>query len=885
MSDGEVYVTFGADAGALNQAFADIRQNAAELNGQMVEVARVMDNAGNVAEINMGRGLRTLGDNLRNVDTQHLAVIQGIKGVDLSMQQAAATHQRAAETLHYVGDEASRETGIFDNLQESLAKLAAVAGVTLSADALKTWVEDTIKAGDALDQEAARYGVALQDIQQLHGVASIGGASGTDLVESLSKLQTELRKSEDDASKTAAAFKAIGLSFDDMKGKSPLALIEAIAQALSQYSDGANKTAAVQRLLGDAGVDMIRSLDQGRQGFRDIEDAAVRAGNAMSDSTIAALAKTERDLNEMKLAWNSLAFAGIVPAVDVGIQAVTRLVESIRPDQILGALQNIADGFIDFAGKIAEALARAQGAWDAFVANVASMAPGLVAGVKSAANSTLDVLNDVASNGGHKYIDPYLNAAGEKIAEGMQRIGLGTQADVDRWKGVAEGATSAAAAGDSAFGTLDAGAIKTELAVGRVRDATRQAREEFDRLTGAASRPHSDAAMGGAAYNGNSALRPGNPAGPQAGVMPDANAGGGGAARNDALQVARAAYEQEAEAAREAAQEQETALNGLLQRKQITTAQWLAGSLSALDREQDAIQDAADRAIATAGLTATQKIELANREARELAQIANKVALDQNKAAEETKKGWDATFNQINGAFDAQVNGLLRGTQSFGQALKNVLASLTEDVIKFALKWALQHAETVAMNIAGTNAETSAHVAGNLAKTASDGAAAAAGGLAWAGAALKSIAASAAEAFAGVFGFFAPILGPAAAGPAAGAEATVLAAGSAVASADIGMWQVPNDMLTLVHHNELIMPAAQSEAFRNLLSGGATQGAAAAGAAAASGGDTHLHVNVSAVDAAGVRGFFAQHADHIASALHSAARGGSPSALKLMAGR
>ena len=46
----------------------------------------------------------------------------------------------------------------------------------------------------------------------------------------------------------------------------------------------------------------------------------------------------------------------------------------------------------------------------------------------------------------------------------------------------------------------------------------------------------------------------------------------------------------------------------------------------------------------------------------------------------------------------------------------------------------------------------------------------------------------------------------------------------AVASADIGMWSVPEDMLTLVHHNELVMPAAQAGAFRDMLGGDASQG-------------------------------------------------------------
>ena len=42
----------------------------------------------------------------------------------------------------------------------------------------------------------------------------------------------------------------------------------------------------------------------------------------------------------------------------------------------------------------------------------------------------------------------------------------------------------------------------------------------------------------------------------------------------------------------------------------------------------------------------------------------------------------------------------------------------------------------------------------------------------------------------------------------------------AIGSADIGMWDVPRDELTLIHQNELVMPAAQAGAFRGMLSSG-----------------------------------------------------------------
>ena len=123
----------------------------------------------------------------------------------------------------------------------------------------------------------------------------------------------------------------------------------------------------------------------------------------------------------------------------------------------------------------------------------------------------------------------------------------------------------------------------------------------------------------------------------------------------------------------------------------------------------------------------------------------------------------------------------------------------------------------VARHVVGEAMKTSATAAGATARAGAEEAGAAASMGAQGAAMVRSILSSAAETFAGVFGFLSPIMGPLAAGPAAAAQASVAGMAGAVASADIGMWQVPKDMLTLVHHNELIMPAAEAGAFRSLL--------------------------------------------------------------------
>ena len=217
---------------------------------------------------------------------------------------------------------------------------------------------------------------------------------------------------------------------------------------------------------------------------------------------------------------------------------------------------------------------------------------------------------------------------------------------------------------------------------------------------------------------------------------------------------------------------------------------------------------------------------------------------------------------------------MISGHESFRQAMQKAMMSLADKAVdmveKMVVKW-----------IAGELAKTTASTAGDAARTASGAAASAAGSTMAAASMLKSIFGSAGQAFAGVFGFMAPMMGPAAAGPAAAAEATVISVGSGlVAAADIGMWKVPTDQLAMIHHNELIMPAAQAGAFRDMLTGAAT------GTAGGGLGRVHvhpqMHIHVGAMDASGFGGFLRNNQRELMKAMHGAVRQGAHLGLRGM---
>ncbi len=270
-----------------------------------------------------------------------------------------------------------------------------------------------------------------------------------------------------------------------------------------------------------------------------------------------------------------------------------------------------------------------------------------------------------------------------------------------------------------------------------------------------------------------------------------------------------------------------------------------------------------------------QKLALSDQSLAQQQRVDNQIAQlereHQTQLVKLTQDGVDAHTRQyqklgdaVTGAFNSQLSRLLSGTENWSTAFKKILEQLLIDFIEWSER-------TIVQSIAAEAAKTSATTAGVAARTGAEQAGAAASIATQGAAMIRSILGSAAEAFAGVFGFLAPIMGPFAAGPAAAAQATVAGAAGAVASADIGMWSVPGDMLTLVHHNELIMPAAEAGSFRNMLSGNATTSSPNRA--------VHIHpttnFHVSAVDSGSVAQWMKSNSGTMMKAIDEAVRHGA----------
>jgi hypothetical protein len=333
----------------------------------------------------------------------------------------------------------------------------------------------------------------------------------------------------------------------------------------------------------------------------------------------------------------------------------------------------------------------------------------------------------------------------------------------------------------------------------------------------------------------------------------------------DAMRAAKEAIAEEINAVEDGLKKKLAAYAAEARGHQIAQQQKVSLSRSALDEEYAAELALLQREAALGGQKLAQAQQVQDQILDAERRHQDQTSQITRQALDEQKREYESFGNTITGAFDSQLRGLLSGTESWHTAFKNVLEDLLIKFIEFCERSVVQY---VAMEATKTSATTT----GVAARTGAEQAGAAASLASQGAAMVRSILSSAAEAFAGVFGFLAPIMGPLAAGPATTAYGAVAGMAGAVASADIGMWSVPEDMLTLVHHNELVMPAAQAGAFREMLAGDASPGGSSRATV-----NVHPTTNfhVSAVDSGSVAQWMKANSSTMMKAIDEAVRHGA----------
>lgn len=200
------------------------------------------------------------------------AIKDATKGFDSTLSDAA---DEAAESFEELGEDAEEAASSLGKLEKrsektkgelsgldrvagfakkALAGLAIAATIKKSFDLLADGIHNAFKAGSEFSKMAASLGVDAGQAQLLSQAFKETGMSAESVVPMVSKMQRKIAEG-------SAAFEALGMDVEALKGKSALEQMEAIGEAVRKVGDQEGKMKVLMAIFEEAGPQLSKFFD------------------------------------------------------------------------------------------------------------------------------------------------------------------------------------------------------------------------------------------------------------------------------------------------------------------------------------------------------------------------------------------------------------------------------------------------------------------------------------------------------------------------------------------------------------------------------------------------------------------------------------------------
>lgn len=267
--------------------------------------------------------------------------------VDLLMRTGAfETDAKRAERALKKFEKQAIDTG-------KVVGAALAAGAVAAAYAFDSLVKS---AADFKDLEETT-GAQAEDLASLAVAAGTAGVEMQTLAGNAIRLTKSLTGVDDDSKAAGAAIKALGLDLKTFKDLDPVAQIDAMSKAFSNFEDGPKKSAVAVALWGKSGAEMIKVLKAlEEQGGRTkiLTQEQIEAADAYADAQ--AKAGTELKLYAQAAATQALpAFNELTTAASTFVRSLFEVDDATGKLSESKTIQAWARGAVDALAFVVDA--------------------------------------------------------------------------------------------------------------------------------------------------------------------------------------------------------------------------------------------------------------------------------------------------------------------------------------------------------------------------------------------------------------------------------------------------------------------------------------------------------------------------------------------------
>ena len=301
-----------------------------------------------------------------------------------------------------VTDEAG---GKFEKLGSVLKGVAAGIGVAMAAigtaavtagKKLFDMANDAADAGDEIDKASQRIGLSRQGYQEWDYVLSQNGASISSLENGMKKLNNTVDDAINGSSSATEKFQRLGISMEDLKGKSREEVFEMTVKGLQGIADEGEKAAIANDLLGNASVEMAALLNQSADSTENLKNKASELGLVMSDESVDAAVNYTDAMDNLTRSFTGVKnniTSQLLPGFTMVLDGLTGLITGQE-----GAAEQLKEGARETVEQIAFILPQILEVVTGLISAIAEVAPDLIIALVNGILDNLPTLIEAATN-------------------------------------------------------------------------------------------------------------------------------------------------------------------------------------------------------------------------------------------------------------------------------------------------------------------------------------------------------------------------------------------------------------------------------------------------------------------------------------------------------
>lgn len=305
----------------------------------------------------------------------------------------------ATQEIEKNGESTEKASTKWADLAKAVGEKALEAFKTVASavkDAATAFVEmatDVSNTGDNIDKMSQKIGISAEAYQEWAHICESSGTSVDIFQGAMKTLSQVITEAGEGTQGAVDKLEALGLSYDDLKSKSPDEQLQAVVSALQNMDQGAERTAAATGVLGRAATELGPVLNMTAEETRALADEAHTYGMIMSDDAVKASAAYNDALNNMNRTIEGVKntmVAEFLPGITDIMNGFSDLVAGVE-----GGGEKIKEGFSKVAEAFKRVLPQLTSTLKEVIIGIAEVAPDII---KALIDGIVSVLPDLIAS-------------------------------------------------------------------------------------------------------------------------------------------------------------------------------------------------------------------------------------------------------------------------------------------------------------------------------------------------------------------------------------------------------------------------------------------------------------------------------------------------------